>query len=439
MSAKRKRLEDTAENSPPEGTPTPKRRKGRISAKERERISEEEESEEHKAAMELLEIYKDAKEKIKKGEPLEKDVNDGDPSSSGCASPISLVRSISPVPSSRASSNGSSDEIEIDMVEDILCALLELTDSTGRLISPPFRVLQSKEEFPVYYEKIRHPMDLKTIAEKARAGLYKRMSQVEADVRLLCRNAQIFSGKGSEIYKDAVALMSFFKEKRDQVLEKGVHPKRYYPDYFDEISRPMSLFMINKKLKRNDYKTFEELFKDFMQVFENACEYNMESSDIFIAAQKLQNLTIRKARELQPSLDLSQYDKKSKASKTPKTPKVLKAELDTDSDDKIGIYWPAGAFMELPSSREYPDYYQVIEHPIDMKIIRDKIENNRYESSVQLMEEFTTLFNNARQYNEANSQIARDAAVLLSMVTTAHATDKDAPYESPLALKQKFG
>lgn len=31
----------------------------------------------------------------------------------------------------------------------------------------------------------------------------------------------------------------------------------------------------------------------------------METSDIFIAAQKLQSLTIRKARELQPSLDLS--------------------------------------------------------------------------------------------------------------------------------------
>ncbi|KAK6057999.1 Bromodomain protein [Cooperia oncophora] len=631
MSAKRKRLEDTAENSPPEGTPTPKRRKGRISAKERERIAQEnrkaqgvynvlrqhtdsenrqladkfirtpsrrtepdyykqvkspidftriqqklkteeyqsfeefcedvellvdntrtyykEETEEHKAAVELLEIYKDAREKIRKGEPLEKEVNDGDPSSSGCPSPLSLVRSISPAPSSRASSNGSSDEVETEMVEDILCALLELTDSTGRLISPPFRVLQSKEEFPVYYEKIRHPMDLKTIAEKARAGIYKRMSQVEADVRLLCRNAQVFSGKGSEIYKDAVAMMTFFKDKRDQVLEKGVHPKRrekvhravdglliqaalpatselsedseededteesedplwklywtvrnapnekdretnlsdpflelpsrsYYPDYFDEISRVVS------------------------NVFENACEYNMESSDIYIAAQKLQNLTIRKARELQPSLDLSAspYDKKSKAAKTPKTPKVMKAEVDTDSDDKntpppekkkyrspkkmrpistgmtaehislpgrpgrksmdelmlryrqklmtfwdliynhkVGIYWPAGAFMELPSSREYPDYYQVIEHPIDMKIIRDKIENNRYESSDQLMEEFTVLFNNARQYNEANSQIARDAAVLLTMVTTAHASDKDAPYESPLALKQKFG
>ncbi|KAK6728994.1 hypothetical protein RB195_006197 [Necator americanus] len=660
MSAKRKRLEDTAENSPPEGTPTPKKRKGRITAKERERISQEnrkaqgvfdvlrqhtdsenrqlsekfvrtpsrraepdyykqvkspidltriqqklkteeyhsfeefcgdvellmentrtyykEESEEHKAATELYELYKITKEKVDKGEPLDKPKLDDNPSSSGSATPSSSVRSISPAPSSRGSSSGYADEVDTDMVEDILCGLLELTDSTGRLICPPFRVLQSKEEFPVYYDKIRHPMDLKTIAEKARGGAYKRMTQVEADVRLLCRNAQQFSGKGSEIYKDAVALMSYFKEKREQVLEKGVHPKRrekihravdqllqqaalpanaelsedseededtedsddplwqlywtirnapnekdretnlsdpflelpsrsYYPDYYDEISRPMSLFMINKKLKRNGYQAFEDLFKDFIQVFENACEYNMESSDIFIAAQKLQNLTIRRARELQPSLDLSLYDKKSKLHSTPplavkalKTPKTPKIDVDTDSDEKDtpppekkkyrspkkmrpistgmtaehvalpgrpgrksmdelmlrfrqklmlfwdliynhkeGMYWPAGAFMELPSAREYPDYYQVIAHPIDLKIIREKIENNKYESSVQLMQDFAVLFNNARLYNEANSQIARDASMLLDMVTKSHAGDKDAPYESPLQLKQKFG
>lgn len=55
------------------------------------------------------------------------------------------------------------------------------------------------------------------------------------------------------------------------------------------------------------------------------------------------------------------------------------------------------------------------------------------------MEDFEVLFNNARQYNEAGSQISCDAAVLMSMVTMAHANDKDAPYESPLSLKQKFG
>ncbi len=40
----------------------------------------------------------------------------------------------------------------------------------------------------------------------------------------------------------------------------------YYPDYYDEISSPMSLFMINKKLKGGKYTDLESVLKDFLQV-----------------------------------------------------------------------------------------------------------------------------------------------------------------------------
>ena len=42
----------------------------------------------------------------------------------------------------------------------------------------------------------------------------------------------------------------------------------YYPDYYDEISSPMSLFMINKKLKGGKYTDLESVLKDFLQVWE---------------------------------------------------------------------------------------------------------------------------------------------------------------------------
>lgn len=73
----------------------------------------------------------------------------------------------------------------------------------------------------------------------------------------------------------------------------------WYPDYFDEISEPMSLFMINKKLKRDEYHTLEELLKDIVLVFENAKAYNVEGSDIYEAAAKLERLAKSKARMLQ--------------------------------------------------------------------------------------------------------------------------------------------
>lgn len=73
----------------------------------------------------------------------------------------------------------------------------------------------------------------------------------------------------------------------------------WYPDYFDEISEPMSLFMINKKLKRSGYRTLEELLKDILLVFENAKTYNVEGSDIYEAAVKLERLAKSKTRALQ--------------------------------------------------------------------------------------------------------------------------------------------
>ena len=41
-------------------------------------------------------------------------------------------------------------------------------------------------------------------------------------------------------------------------------------------------------------------------------------------------------------------------------------------------------FMELPSKKLYPDYYTVINNPMDMKTINEKIKSNSYKT----LEEF---------------------------------------------------
>lgn len=76
----------------------------------------------------------------------------------------------------------------------------------------------------------------------------------------------------------------------------------WYPDYYDEISTPMSLFMINKKLKRGEYESLDTLLEDITLVFENARSYNLEGSEIYDAAVKLGKLAVSKARSLQPNL-----------------------------------------------------------------------------------------------------------------------------------------
>ena len=67
----------------------------------------------------------------------------------------------------------------------------------------------------------------------------------------------------------------------------------------------MSFFMIHKILKRNGYKNLTGLLKDCMQIFVNACEYNLEGSAYYTAAKKLESLALKEAAALQPSIDLT--------------------------------------------------------------------------------------------------------------------------------------
>lgn len=62
--------------------------------------------------------------------------------------------------------------------------------------------------------------------------------------------------------------------------------------------------MINKRLKRGDYKSLEELVKDFQLMFANAREYNIEGSVIYEKAVKLEKYVLETAKSLQPGMKI---------------------------------------------------------------------------------------------------------------------------------------
>ncbi|CAG9311445.1 unnamed protein product [Blepharisma stoltei] len=50
-----------------------------------------------------------------------------------------------------------------------------------------------------------------------------------------------------------------------------------------------------------------------------------------------------------------------------------------------------------------PDYYDVIEHPMDFGTIKKKLNNNVYESGEDLIADFDLVFENCRTYNQPDS------------------------------------
>ncbi len=60
-------------------------------------------------------------------------------------------------------------------------------------------------------------------------------------------------------------------------------------------------------------------------------------------------------------------------------------------------------FLTLPSKTDYPDYYEIIHKPIDLK----KIEYRQYSSINDLSNDLKLMFDNALLYNEPGSMIYR--------------------------------
>lgn len=209
--------------------------------------------------------------------------------------------------------------------------------------------------------------------------------------------------------------------------------KRYYPDYYKEIKNPLSLMQIGKKLKRGDYGTVSEVAGDMNIMFENAKKYNRADSRLYKDAVKLQKLMQAKVQEL---LDLDhQYSDDSAAEddstdepplkKISKSTRCLTRGKYLDNIPlKRRLYslckclieyvcedgrQPMLMFMEKPSKKLYPDYYKVIENPIDMLTIEGNIKAEKYTSEEEILNDFKLMFNNCRKYNEEGSMIYEDA------------------------------
>lgn len=69
-------------------------------------------------------------------------------------------------------------------------------------------------------------------------------------------------------------------------------------------------------------------------------------------------------------------------------------------------------FERLPDKAAYPDYYMEIKEPIAIDIIKRKSKRKKYASVDHFMRDLDLMFENAKAYNQSDSQIFKDAVDL---------------------------
>jgi len=214
--------------------------------------------------------------------------------------------------------------------------------------------------------------------------------------------------------------------------------------------------MVQKKLKKGEYTNVTELSADLYQMLDNAKKANASTTKTHKDAAKMQKILNQKLvddglddDDTEDTDSSNMYaspapagssDKKKKGrprihpvssaspaptpTTTPSGTKyyrfpnnpVLKKKLMAIHKYLVEYAFdgrhPMDPFLEKPSKKLYPDYYQIIQHPIDMNSIQKNIESDRYGTVDDIVGDFRLMFSNCRKYNEENSMIYDDANLL---------------------------
>ncbi|XP_062845096.1 probable global transcription activator SNF2L2 isoform X2 [Trichomycterus rosablanca] len=112
------------------------------------------------------------------------------------------------------------------------------------------------------------------------------------------------------------------------------------------------------------------------------------------------------------------------AEKLPPNPPKLTKQMNTLVDmvinykDTLGRQISKG-FVQLPSRKEVPEYYELIRKPVDFRRIRERVRNHKYRCIADLEKDILQMCHNAQTYNLEGSQIFEDSIVLKSVFESA--------------------
>ncbi|XP_078065916.1 protein polybromo-1 isoform X9 [Mustelus asterias] len=256
-----------------------------------------------------------------------------------------------------------------EQLEHLFEAVATYVDPTGHLTSELFQKLPSRVQYPDYYEIIKEPVDLKTIAQRIQNGVYKSVNVMARDIELLVRNAKTYNEPGSPIFKDANTIKKVFNQKRAE-LEHNLEPTK------------SSLRIRNRRSAQGDR----------LSAITMALQYGSESEEESgLGAVTRYEDGDSEGESIGSSVDVT-------------SPLYQLFEVVRSYRNSQGQLL-AEPFFRLPSKKDYPDYYQQIKQPMSLQLIRQKLKNNEFENLDQMEADMNLMFENAKRYNIPNSAI----------------------------------
>lgn len=289
---------------------------------------------------------------------------------------------------------------------------------------------------PDYYDVIKEPVALSTLKAKLLTKEYKSFSEFVRDCALISHNAQTYNRPESGAYQDAVVLRREFEKEFKALADQGLIPPEVatYPD-LGELPPVESPLPVEEE-EEDDVDDDEDDEEDEEESEEDGPKRKRKRGPRSTAAitkreggkedggMKGNDAESRKRRGRPPRVD-TPMESRIKA--------VLKAIRKYKNEHGNVIIHQ---FEKLPDKAAMPEYYMEIKEPIAIEqikvrwkdpaetmlrqlnrartsnIAQRKQKRKKYQSVDHFMRDIDVMFNNAKSYNQDESQIYKDAVYL---------------------------
>ncbi|KAG7166143.1 transcription initiation factor TFIID subunit 1-like, partial [Homarus americanus] len=305
----------------------------------------------------------------------------------------------------------------------------ELINVDGTKIKLSSKVIKHAEELKRRSLVLKVPKDQVKNAKRRRAGTVVHCDYLKRKERSVNRRRIDPVITLSTIFEEILNDMREMSDAQPFLFPVNV---KQVPDYYNIVNHPMDLSTIRDNLRQKKYQSREEFLSDISQIVENSRLYNGVKSTLTVTAQKMLELCIDRFAEKEERL--MRLEKAINPLLDDDDQVAFDYILDNIVNQKLFSMQESWPFMKPVNKKNVKDYYEIIQHPMDLSTIAKKVKNHKYHSRAEFMHDMDLILTNSIRYNGQDSSFSQKAEILLQVCR-----ENLAEYESHLdGLEKKI-
>ncbi|XP_063225616.1 PH-interacting protein isoform X2 [Bacillus rossius redtenbacheri] len=230
--------------------------------------------------------------------------------------------------------------------------------------------------YPSYAFVVEYPIDLSTIKGRFENHFYRRVTSAQFDVRYIATNAEKFNEPGSEIVKQARIVTELCLKIMKEVRELNV---------------PLVCHALQEAYRWSDLESEPDPDPDISAPGPSG---------------------VRRSQRTRQS-------SRRTSLRVPAVPTDWRREC-RDLLEMLWLCEDSTPFREPVDVLEQPDYYHVIDTPMDLRTVKEDLLGGNYESPLEFCKDVRLIFQNSKNYNTNKRSRIYSMTVRLSAMFEEH-------------------